>query len=31
MYTAVLQVIIHQLAKYQKDRIENDREIAERI
>ena len=30
MYTAVLQVIINQLAKYEKDRIENDREIAER-
>ena len=31
MYTAVLQVIIYQLAKYEKDRIENDREIAEPI
>ena len=30
MYTAVLQVIIYQLAKYEKDLIENDREIAER-
>ena len=30
MYAAVLQVIIYQLAKYEKDWIENDREIAER-
>ena len=30
MYTAFLQVIIYQLAKYEKDRIKNDREIAER-
>ena len=31
MYTAVLQVIIYQLAKYEKDQIENVREIAEQI
>ena len=30
MYTAVLQVIIYQLIKYEKDRMKNDREIAER-
>ena len=30
MYTAVLQVIVYQLAKYEKDPIENDSEIAER-
>ena len=30
MYTAVLQVIIYQLAKYEKDPMKNDREIAER-
>ena len=30
MHAAVIQVIIYQLAKYEKDRIENGREIAER-
>ena len=30
MYTAVLQVIIYQLTKYEKYRMENDSEIAER-
>ena len=30
MYTALLQVIIYQLAKYEKDPIKNGREIAER-
>ena len=30
MYTAVLQVIIYQLAKYYKDPMKNGREIAER-
>ena len=30
MYTALLQVIIYQLAKYERDPIKNDREIAER-
>ena len=30
MYTALLQVIIYQLAKYDKDPIKNDRKIAER-
>ena len=30
MYTALLQVIIYQLAEYEKDPIKNGREIAER-
>ena len=30
MYTAVLQVIVYQLAKYEKDPMKNDSEIAER-
>ena len=30
MYTAVLQVIIYQLAKYERDPMKNGREIAER-
>ena len=30
MYTALLQVIIYQLAKYEIDPIKNGREIAER-
>ena len=30
MYTAILQVIIYQLAKYERDPMKNDREIAER-
>ena len=30
MYTALLQVIIYQLAKYDRDPIKNGREIAER-
>ena len=30
MYTAFLQVIIYQLAKYERDPMKNDREIAER-
>ena len=30
MYTAEVQVIIYQLAKYQKDPMKNGREIAER-
>ena len=30
MYTAEQQVIIYQLAKYEKDPIENGREIVER-
>ena len=30
MHTAVLQAFIYQLAKYKKDPMKNDREIAER-
>ena len=30
MYTAILQVIIYQLAKYERDPMKNGREIAER-
>ena len=30
MYTALLPVIIYQLAKYERDPMKNDREIAER-
>ena len=30
MYTALLQVIIYQLAKYERDAMKNGREIAER-
>ena len=30
MYTALLQVIIYQLAKYERDPMKNGREIAER-
>ena len=30
MYTALLQVIIYQLAKYERDLMKNGREIAER-
>ena len=30
MYTALLQVIIYQLAKYERDPMEKVREIAER-
>ena len=30
MYTALLQVIIYQLVKYERDPIKNGREIAER-
>ena len=30
MYTALLQVIIYQLTKSERDPIKNDREIAER-
>ena len=30
MYTAILQVILYQLAKYEKDRMEIDKEITER-
>ena len=30
MYTAVLQIIIYQLAKYERDPMINGREIAER-
>ena len=30
MYTAVLQVIVYQLAKYEKDPMKIDSEIAER-
>ena len=30
MYTAVLQVIIYQVAKYEKDTMKNGRETAER-
>ena len=30
MYTAVLQVIIYQLTKYERDPMKNGREIAER-
>ena len=30
MYTALLQVIIYQLAKYERDPMKNVREIAER-
>ena len=31
MYTAILQVIIYLLAKYERDLMKNDREIAERM
>ena len=30
MYTAILQVSIYQLAKYERDPMKNSREIAER-
>ena len=30
MYTAVIQVIVYQLAKYMKEPMKNDSEIAER-
>ena len=30
MYTAILQIIIYQLAKYEKDQMKNGREIEER-
>ena len=30
MYTAVLQVIIYHVAKYEKDTMKNGRETAER-
>ena len=30
MYTAVVQVIIYQLTKYERDEMKNSREIAER-